>query len=105
MLVDTPDGKFLSKCMLLLCSVDLPARALVCNMKQFSGEYGCCTCLDKGDNTTTGSPPHRIWPYSSANIRSKDDVKRAFKVATETTIAVSQSDTQCIFIFYLVFYK
>ena len=45
----TPDGgNHTVKERLLMCSVDLPARALVLNMKQFNGRYGCCYCEDKG---------------------------------------------------------
>ena len=36
------------KAKLLLCVFDLPARALVLNIKQFNGYYGCPMCLDKG---------------------------------------------------------
>ena len=35
---------------MLLCSTcDLPARALVMNMTQFNGFFGCCHCLQKGN--------------------------------------------------------
>ena len=33
---------------LLTCSVDLPARSLVLNMKQYNGRYGCSFCYDEG---------------------------------------------------------
>ena len=34
--------------MLLLSSTDLPAKALVLNMKQFNEMFGCCYCEDEG---------------------------------------------------------
>lgn len=46
--IETSDGRKTLKCKLLLCVFDLPARAMVVNMKQFNGYYGCLMCLDKG---------------------------------------------------------
>ena len=34
--------------MLLCGSRDLPAKAIVLNMKQYNGEYGCSPCLQSG---------------------------------------------------------
>lgn len=45
-------------------SVDLPARALFLNMRQFNGAYGCHLCEDKG-KTADGKPLFRWWPPSS----------------------------------------
>ena len=58
----------LSRSMLLLCSVDLPAKAAVCNMVQFNGLNVCPTCLDPGDNSVTPAPMLRVWPYSSSSV-------------------------------------
>ena len=61
--------------MLLICTVDLPAKALVCNMKGFNEEYSCSTCLDKGDNTSSLSHLHCYCPFNHHyEIRSTDDV-------------------------------
>ena len=38
--VKTPSGEMASKVRLLMCAVDLPARASVLNMKQFNGSGG-----------------------------------------------------------------
>ena len=43
-----------------------PARALVLNMKQFNGQYGCCYCEDKGVPRST-SALHRNFPKSQQN--------------------------------------
>ena len=45
--VNTPSGKMVSKARLLMCAVDLPARASVLNMKQFK-KWGCTYCEDEG---------------------------------------------------------
>ena len=37
-----------SKVMFLLCTADAPARAMLTNMTQFNGEYGCGICLNPG---------------------------------------------------------
>ncbi|XP_035662855.1 uncharacterized protein LOC118406704 [Branchiostoma floridae] len=48
--------------LLLLCSVDLQAKALLANTKQYNGEFGCNNCEDKG-KSVRGKGGHRIWPY------------------------------------------
>ena len=46
--VTTPDGREITvRAKLLLCSVDLPAKAIL-NMKQFNGQNGCSFCKDPG---------------------------------------------------------
>ena len=80
--VDTPDGAMICRCMLLLCTSDLQARAPIANMKGFNGEYSCFTCNDKGDNTRRASPMNLYWPYNPmCTIRSKADVITAFTKA------------------------
>ena len=46
--VNTPSGKMVSKARLLMCAVDLPARASVLNMKQFNGSGGVRIVKMKG---------------------------------------------------------
>ena len=55
-----PLGRKLAKAILLLCTVNLPARALVLNMKHFNGICGCPYCEDTGQ---TGPPLHHFWPF------------------------------------------
>lgn len=50
----------------MLVSVDLPARALVLNMKQFNGKYGCSICLDEGESPA-GQPMLRFYPYKDTS--------------------------------------
>ena len=83
-------GHLKCKGMLLLCTTDLPARASVANMKNFSGEYGCSTCTDKGDNTLGSTPLHRVWPVVGAcSIRSERAVKKSYVKAARSGTAVS----------------
>ena len=48
---------------MLMCSLDLPAKAIVLNSKQFNGLYGCTYCEDEGV-TRANTHLHRDWPYS-----------------------------------------
>ena len=67
--VDTPAGEMVARVALLLCSVDLPARALVTNTKRWNG---CLYC--ESDGVTIGSDHlHRYWPYQpSSRLRSRE---------------------------------
>ena len=88
--VSTPDGVHICRGMMLTCSVDLPARALVCNMKSNNGAHLCPTCLDSGGNTVGASPMHRYWPFNlHCEIRALAGVQRAFKEASTSGTAVS----------------
>ena len=58
---------------LLMCSVDLPARCLIANMKQFNGKYGCLYC----ENPGTPRPLHpmvRDWIPGSYRLRTHRSV-------------------------------
>ena len=71
--VETPDGVFTCRAMVLMCTVDLQARAMLCNMKALGGEFSCCTCEDEGDNTVEDTPLHHVWPYTNnCTIRTKE---------------------------------
>lgn len=88
--VGTPDGEYLCQGMILTCTLDLPAKAAVCNMKGFNGAHSCATCLDSGDNTVGESHLHRYWPFNShCEIRTVAGVQSAFVNATQTGEAVS----------------
>lgn len=50
---------------------DLPARAMVLNMRQFNGSHGCHLCEDPGENSAV-NPMLRWWPYNSeSTLRTK----------------------------------
>ena len=75
---------------MLICSVDLPARALVCSMKSFNGAFSCPTCLDSGDNRVGASHMHRYWPYNpTCEIRTLESVRTSFEEASSSGTAVS----------------
>ena len=65
--VQTPDGIMKAHAVLLCLSVDLPARSLVMNMKQWNGVCGCLYCEDKG-TVMDGNHLHRYWPQQSASV-------------------------------------
>lgn len=46
--VHTPEGTLTARAILLMCSVDLPARAILLNMKQWNGVQGCLYCESTG---------------------------------------------------------
>lgn len=50
-----------SRSLLLAVSVDLPARALVLNTKQYNGKWACCYCEEEGSQVE-GCPQARYWP-------------------------------------------
>ena len=75
-------------------SVDLPARAIVSNMKQFNGRYGCLYCEEEG--TTLGADHlHRYWPYkTNATPRTHSSLLRDTQKAVTTETCVCH--TCCI---------
>ena len=68
--VYTPDiqQSFICHAMLLCGTCDLPAKALVYNMKQFNGVHGCSHCLQSGEQISldSGGSVH-IYPYIQGN--------------------------------------
>ena len=100
--VETLDGVFISRGMLLLTTVDLPAKAILCNMKQHSGAHACSTCEDLGDNTLGKTQLHRVWPFTaSCKIRTPESVANAFRSATHTGKVVSIHVDKCSSVFLL----
>lgn len=53
------------KAFLIAVSTDLPAKALVLNMKQFNGKNGCSVCLDE-EECPEGRPLMRFYLFNSA---------------------------------------
>ena len=47
--VSLPNISFTCHVAFIACTCDLPARALLMNMNQFNGFYGCSKCLQKGN--------------------------------------------------------
>ena len=74
----------------MLCSVDLPARAIVINMKQFNGLYGCCYCESSG-TTPPENPLLRFWLPGVHTARTHKSLLENAKKVYQST-----SDTVCI---------
>ncbi|XP_060573192.1 uncharacterized protein LOC132731094, partial [Ruditapes philippinarum] len=75
------NGKvFTSKCVLLTCTCDLPARALVYNCMQFNGSYSCWYCTDKGETYKfpTGGTCH-VFPYNHKKPKSEPRTSETVK--------------------------
>ena len=87
--VCTSDRNFTSSGIGLLCSADMPARALISNMKAFNGSYACSTCEDEGA-TVPGNTLHRIWPFSDSNtLRTQDRMYSAIVTSVQQGQPVS----------------
>lgn len=86
--VHTPVGTMRAGAILLTCTVDLPARAMLINMKQFNGIHGCLYCEDEG--TVLGADHlHRYWPQQSTSVqRSHASLLRNAEEATRTGTTV-----------------
>ena len=87
--IKTPSGEMVSKARLLMCAVDLPARASVLNMKQFNGKWGCTYCEDEGVPRPTCHFV-RNWPYSTTSTpRTHESIVRNARRALRENDAVS----------------
>jgi len=68
---------------------NLPARAIVLNMKQHNGRFACIYCNDEGVSSQH-CPMHRWWPYKPGlHCRSDASVTRAARKALMSSDAVS----------------
>ena len=83
--INSPVGEIMAKARLLQCSVDLPARAAVLNMKQFNGRYGCVYCEDEG-TARASSHLHRNWlPSTTSVARTHHSIISNAKDALQTS--------------------
>lgn len=86
--VQTPAGVMTARAIVLNCSADLPARAMVSNMKQFNGRHGCLYCEEEG-TTVGGDHLHRYWPHQTATVpRTHASLLRNAQTATTTGTCV-----------------
>ena len=91
--VNTPVGEVTARAKLLMFVADLPARALVLNMKQYNGKFGCAHCEDEGQTRAT-SHLHRNWPFSAVSVpRTHDGIIKNAKDALESREPVSLSSS------------
>ena len=86
--IQSPSGTTVGRGILLMTSVDLPARAIVLNMKNFNGSHGCCYCLHSGETT----PPAyllRFWPLREVPARTHSTMIEMARESHTTGLAVS----------------
>ena len=86
--VKTQDGPMTAKALILNFSVDLPARAMITNTKQWNGTHGCLYCEDAG--VTLGSNHlHRYWPIQITSVsRTHESLLHNAEMATRTGVSV-----------------
>lgn len=96
--VQTPVGVMSAGAILINCSVDLPARAMLMNMKQWNGICGCLYCEDEG--SVVGSDHlHRYWPQQASSVqRSHAALLLNAEEATRTGTAVCT----CIYLYMTI---
>lgn len=66
----SPDipGNFLCRALLVCGTCDLPAKAIVYNMTQFNGYFGCTHCLQSGKQLSVGSNSTvHVYPFIPTN--------------------------------------
>ena len=86
--MQTPAGVMNASAIVLNCSLDLPARAVVTNMKQYNGRYGCLYCEEEG-TTIGGDHLHRYWPCQTATVpRTHASLLQNAHMATTTGTCV-----------------
>lgn len=64
------------KVMLLVGTMDLPARAGVLHMTQYNGEYSCIFCMHPGAVVRSGNGYCRSFPYVNMPLRTTEDIKK-----------------------------
>ena len=72
-----------ARAILLSYSVDLPARAMISNMKQWNGAYDYLYCEELG-TTVGGDQLHRYWPYTHVTPISHESLLQNAAMATTT---------------------
>ena len=87
--VTTPQGEQIVRAICPLASMDLPARAIVTNFKQYNGAFGCLYCkhpgIPKADN-----PRSRCWPLLDCvyDLRETSDILKCARNAVKSGSAV-----------------
>ncbi|VDI16623.1 Hypothetical predicted protein [Mytilus galloprovincialis] len=73
------------KAALIAGTLDLQAKAIVADMTQHNGQYGCITCLEPGEVVKQGRGHCRVFPFreNGAPARSSTDILQNGIKATE----------------------
>ena len=92
--VCTPCGIRKVKAAIIAVTCDLPARAVVLNMKQFNGKHGCHLCEDEGENSAA-NPMLRWWPHNeNQKLRSKKSfLNNCLEATSQNAVSVLQHKT------------
>lgn len=71
--VDKDGRRRTSRVRALVCVCDAVARAMVQNLKQFNGRYGCGFCYHEGEVVDKGNGQTRVYPIDRGIVplRSK----------------------------------
>ena len=92
--VYSPDTSrnFVCQSMLLCGTCDLPAKAVVLNMKQYNGEYGCSHCLQTGKRLKldTGGTVH-VYPYIPSNPTGPKRTEEETKMHAREAVSVAKA--------------
>ena len=92
--VYSPDTSrnFVCRAMLLCGTCDLPAKAVVLNMKQYNGEYGCSHCLQtrKRLKLDTGGTVH-VYPYIPSNHTAPKRTEEETKMHAREAVSVAKA--------------
>ena len=86
--MQTEHGERVVRAALLICSVDLPARSMCANMKQFNGKYGCIYCENPG-TPRVHTPMVRDWVPRPGKLRTHESILNNAQQAITTQEAVS----------------
>ena len=78
--VQTPSGEMVARAILINCSVDLPARAFLINMKQWKGINGC-----EHEGVTVGDD--HLNPEKAAQFRNIIPHNAEHAIRTRTTVS------------------
>ena len=96
------------KVILLAGTLDLPAKSLVTNFRQYNGFYGCSKCLQPGNTLSLGPRSHtHVYPYiNNPPTRSREqtniDVKHYLDNGTIRNGVLGPSWFGCLKYFDLV---
>ena len=88
--MDISTGIAKCRAIVVVCTADLPAHALLVNMKSFSGEYSCPTCTDRGQyKWENGNTLHCVRPIDApASLRTDESVRMNIRHTVRTGKAV-----------------
>ena len=89
--MSTSSGQYRCHGTLLLTSSDLPAKAMLMNMKRHNSKYGCPLCEVQSQPRNCG-PMHRYWPASNTGqLRTHSSILQCAANVLENDISVSLS--------------